>query len=126
MKQFLKSFSNAIRGFQYAFQSEKNFRIELACAIMVLCLGLVLRVDFREMIVLIFVSGWVLGAEIVNTVVERVVDMLKPRIHPYARLVKDLMASAVLVSAFVALLLGVMIFLPKLSSLLEEVLGAQS
>jgi diacylglycerol kinase len=55
---------------------------------------------------------WVLITELTNTVVERVVDILKPRIHPYARLVKDIMAAVVLISAVMAVVVGVIIFYP--------------
>jgi len=121
MNQFLKSFSHALQGFRSVFKSERNFRIELACAVFAFFLGIALHLNLWEMTAVIFVSGWVLSAEIVNTSVEYIVDMLKPRIHPYAKLVKDLMASAVLLSACVALLLGIMIFLPKLIALFTRV-----
>jgi len=55
---------------------------------------------------------WVLILELINTVVERVVDILKPRIHPYARLIKDLMAAVVLISSIVAVIVGIIIFYP--------------
>lgn len=60
---------------------------------------------------------WVLITELTNTVVERVVDILKPRIHPYARLVKDIMAAVVLISSIMAVVVGVIIFYPYFRSL---------
>jgi len=54
----------------------------------------------------------VLIMELINTVFERVVDILKPRIHPYARVIKDLMAATVLITSIVAVIVGVIIFYP--------------
>jgi len=67
-----------------------------------------------ERVILFLVIMEVLVMELLNTVVERVVDILKPRIHPYARLIKDLMASTVLLSAILAITIGWIIFLPHL------------
>ena len=67
-----------------------------------------------ERVILFLVIMEVLVMELLNTVVERVVDILKPRIHPYARLIKDLMASTVLLSAILAIIIGWIIFLPHL------------
>ena len=50
--------------------------------------------------------------ELINTVFERVVDILKPRVHPYARLIKDLMAATVLITSIVAVVVGIIIFYP--------------
>jgi diacylglycerol kinase len=60
---------------------------------------------------------WVLISEIINTAIERIVDILKPRIHPYARLIKDLMAAAVLISVTASIIVGIIIFYPYVRSL---------
>ena len=60
---------------------------------------------------------FVLIFELTNTVLERVVDILKPRIHPYARLIKDLMAAVVLISSIVSVIVGVIIFYPYIKDL---------
>jgi diacylglycerol kinase len=96
----------------YAVSHEKNFRIEIAVAIFVIFLVLVFDIKSWEIIVIILMIMWVLILELLNTVLERVVDILKPRIHPYARLIKDLMAAAVLISSVVAIVVGVIIFYP--------------
>ncbi len=64
-----------------------------------------------ERALLLLTIGGVLTLELFNTAFERVMDMLKPRIHPYVRVVKDVVAGAVLIGAIVALSIGVMIFL---------------
>ncbi|HEX8974393.1 MAG TPA: diacylglycerol kinase [Patescibacteria group bacterium] len=116
--RFKKSLSHAIDGLAYAIKQERNFRIELVIACFVFALIFIFRLKNWEAIVLILMIMWVLIAELINTVLERVVDILKPRIHPYARLIKDLMAAVVLISSIVAIFVGVIIFYPYLRSLL--------
>lgn len=118
MHRLKKSFSHAIDGLAYAVQREKNFRIELVCAFFVLVLIFVFKVKNWEAVVLILMIMWVLITELTNTVLERVVDMLKPKIHPYARLIKDIMAAVVLISSVVAVIVGVTIFYPYVRNLL--------
>jgi undecaprenol kinase len=87
--QFKKSFLHALRGLKYVISHEKNFQNELVMGIIVVAAMIFFRVTRAEMIVLFLVIAGVLVMELFNTVVERVVDILKPRIHPYARLIKD-------------------------------------
>lgn len=118
IRRFRKSLSHAVDGLSYAVTHEKNFRIELAVAVVVIGLIFLLKVKSWEMIVLIFMIMWVLILELINTVLERVVDILKPRIHPYAHLIKDLMAAVVLISAMVSIIVGFIIFYPYFKVLL--------
>lgn len=117
IKKFHRSLKHALDGLAYAVVHERNFRIELFIAVLVLVLIFLFKVKNWEAIVLILMIMWVLIAELINTVLERIVDILKPRIHPYARLIKDLMAAAVLISALVAIVVGVIIFYPYLKEL---------
>lgn len=117
-RRFKKSLAHAFDGLAYAIKMERNFRIELVFALLVLGLIFVFKVKNWEAIVLILMIMWVLITELTNTVLERVVDMLKPKIHPYARLIKDLMAAVVLISSIVAVIVGVIIFYPYVSDLL--------
>lgn len=114
--RFKKSFIHAIRGLGYVIRHEKNFQNELAVAVVVIGCMVYFRVSRAEMIILFLVIAGVLVMELFNTVVERVVDILKPRIHPYARLIKDLMAASVLVSSILAMIIGFIIFLPYILS----------
>lgn len=110
--RFKKSLQHALDGIKYAISHEKNFRIEMLIAIVVIFLIFFFKVKNWEAILLILMIMWVLVAELINTVMERIVDILKPRIHPYARLIKDLMASAVLISSLAAIIVGIIIFYP--------------
>lgn len=112
INQFVKSLTCAMRGFAYALKNEKNFQNELAIAILVIVMMWYFHVTRTEMIALVLVIASVLILELLNTIMERVVDILKPRVHPYARLIKDLMAAVVLISAIFAVIVGLIIFLP--------------
>lgn len=114
IKRFQRSLSHALDGLGYAIKHEKNFRIELSFAVVVVAMILFFKVKNWEAILLVLMIMWVLITELTNTVLERVVDILKPRIHPYARLIKDIMAAVVLISSLVAILVGIIIFYPYL------------
>jgi len=117
VKRFGRSLRHAIDGIIYAVSRERNFRIEILVAFFVIVFILFFKVKNWEAIILILMMMWVLILELINTVLERVVDILKPRIHPYARLIKDLMAAVVLISSIVAIIVGIIIFYPYLRDL---------
>jgi len=106
------SFVNAIAGLKYVIKHEKNFQNELLAALLVIIGMAYFRVTRGEAVVLFLVIAGVLVMELFNTVVERVVDILKPRVHPYARLIKDLMAAGVLLTSILAVIVGLIIFIP--------------
>jgi len=112
MTRFGKSLKNAMQGLRHVIIHEKNFQIEIGIAVVILILIFALKLKNWEAIILILMIMWVLITELINTVVERVVDILKPRIHPYARLIKDIMATVVLISSTAAVVVGLIIFLP--------------
>lgn len=117
MNKTVRSFSFAARGFRYVLRGERNFQIELFVAGVVLLGMFVFDLSVLERIALVLCIVWVLTLELVNTAVERIMDVLQPRIHPYARIIKDVMAAAVLVSAGGALLVGLVIFFPRIFDL---------
>jgi undecaprenol kinase len=112
IKSICNSFKCAFRGLRYAISYERNFQIEILAASFVIALILVFQIKSWESIILILMITLVLVMELANTVVERVIDILKPRIHPYVRLIKDMMAAAVLISSAFAVVIGIIIFYP--------------
>jgi diacylglycerol kinase len=118
IRRFKRSLGHALDGIKYAASHEKNFRIELLVGFMVLALIFIFKVKNWEAIILILMMMWVFISELTNTVLERVVDILKPRIHPYARLIKDLMAAVVLISSIVSVIVGIIIFYPYFRDLI--------
>lgn len=120
IKQFTESLRYALRGLAYAAKNEKNFQNELIAALIIVVAMVYFNVTKSEAVVLFMVIMAVLIMELLNTAMERVVDILKPKIHPYAKLVKDLMAASVLLMSLLAVILGVIIFLPYVLSELEN------
>jgi len=112
IQDFYGSLKHALRGLSYALRHEKNFQNEVIFGCIVVVAMIYYKVTESEMIVLLLVIMGVLVMELLNTVVERIADILKPRVHPYVRVIKDLMAASVLVSSLLAVLIGLIIFIP--------------
>jgi len=114
LEQFTKSLQYSMRGLGYVIRHEKNFQNELVAAILVVIAMFYFHLAKWETVLLFLVIMVTLIMELLNTVMERVVDMLKPSVHPYAKLIKDLMAAAVLVTSILAMVVGIIIFYPHL------------
>lgn len=107
-----QSFSAACRGLAYAFKVERNFRVEVYIAMIVISALMVFRATWEQSAVVMMMIFLVFMIELMNTAIERVVDILKPRKHPYAAVIKDVSAAMVLVLSIGASIVGVMIFVP--------------
>lgn len=114
MRAFLRSFGYAFAGLSYAIRTQRNLRVHLAVALLVILAGLILRVSAVEWAVLLLTIGFVISAELVNTVAELAVDLLIQEYHPMAKVAKDVGAAAVVVAALAAVGVGVAIFGPRL------------
>lgn len=110
----IKSFKYAFAGLKTLFLEEHNARIHLVLAAIATALGFVLKISSNEWISLIIVMGLVFICELINTSLEALAYFVSPEKHPQIKKVKDLAAASVLISAFVALLVGLIIFCPKL------------
>ncbi|MEK7508478.1 MAG: diacylglycerol kinase, partial [Patescibacteria group bacterium] len=93
-------------------KEEQNFRIQLMAALAIIVLMFVLPVKNWEKVALLLVTAFVLVLELINSIMERLVDMLKPRLHVYVESIKDIMAAAVLLASLTALAVGFIIFIP--------------
>ena len=109
-----KSFSYAFTGLKTALKQEPNFRIHIVIALLALILAVFLKLTPIEWVLLIFTICFVLILELLNTSIESVVDLVSPELKPEAKIAKDVSAAMVLLSAFVAILVGVFLFMPKL------------
>ncbi len=111
-KRLGKSFRYAMRGFWFVFKSEQNIRIHLIVSAVVIILMIYLQVALWQAIILFLVMSLVIILELINTVFEKLVDVLRPRIHFYVQVIKDIMAAAVLVATVGAVIIGILIFAP--------------
>src|SRR3989338_7765038 len=112
--RLLKSFGYALKGLIKTFREEQNLRLQTILSLIAIALGIYFKIRLLEWALLFLVIGLVLIAEVINSAIERVVDVLKPRINTYVKEIKDIMAAAVLLSSLVALAVGALIFLPYL------------
>lgn len=113
LKRFIKSLKHALNGLRYAMR-ESNFQIEIFFGCGAILMAFVFNISGWESAVLIMTILLVLVLEIINTIFERMIDIQNPRMHPYAKVVKDMMAGAVLLACMGSLLVGAVIFLPYL------------
>jgi len=110
----LKSFGFAFDGLKAAILRGRNFRIQLLTGLLACILGFILRLNSSEWLDLIIVITLVLILELVNTSIEALVDLVSPEIREKAKLAKDVAAATVLVASIGSVIVGALLFLPKL------------
>lgn len=111
-------FSFAWNGIVEAIKAECNFQFHLIAAVLVIAAGFVLHLSLIEWVMIVLVIGLVLTVELINSAIERIIDYVKPEIHPAAKIIKDTSAGAVLITAIIAVIIGFLIFIPKLYEIL--------
>ncbi len=109
-----KSFVYAFSGIRTALKNEPNIRIHLVLAILALILGIILKLSYLEWLLLMFTIFYVITLELLNTVLEQVVNLVSPEIQPAAKIAKDVSAAMVLVAAILSIIVGIILFLPKI------------
>ena len=114
---FLESFGHAVNGISYTANHERNFLIELVFAIMVVIAAYLFKVSIIEWAILVLTMGIVLALEIINTSIERSVDLVTKEYKELAKIAKDAAAGAVLIMSIFSVVIGIIIFLPKLIDL---------
>ena len=120
LQKLFQSFKNAFRGLKYVLKNEQNFQLEVLIAVFIIVLMFIFNIRDWQKVALFLVIFAVLVIELINTILERVVDILKPRVHPYAHLIKDIMAAAVLIASIGAIVIGIIIFYPYIKELLLQ------
>lgn len=119
LRHFIKNFSNAWRGLKIIFREEANFPILIIIAVLVLIVAIVLHVELWQFIILIFIIILTLVLELINSIFERIMDILKPRLHDYVGDIKDIMTAVVFISSLGAVIIGIFIFLPRILEIIK-------
>lgn len=114
MSRLLASFGYAIQGVAYGWRSQPNLRIHSGITAFVIVLGIWLGLSWVEWAIVTLTIALVVHAELFNTAIEAMVDKTSPEIHPLAKIAKDCAAGAVLISALLAVVVGMLVFLPKI------------
>lgn len=110
----LKSFKYAFNGIWQTLTREPNFRIHSLAAVVVVIFGFICDLNTTEWIIIVITIGAVMSAEIFNSAIENIVDLVHPERSQQAGLIKDMAAGAVLVLAIAAAIVGFIIFIPKM------------
>ena len=114
-KKQLRSFGYAWKGIRCCVGKEQNLSFHLIATVCVVIAGFALGITRTEWICIILCIGIVIAAELFNSAIERLVDLVSPQRHPLAGQIKDIAAGAVLVCALAAMVVGLVIFIPYLT-----------
>ena len=115
---FRRSFLFALQGFRTALRQERNIKVMLAGGAFAVAMGLILRIDAVSWGVVLVCCGMVIAAELLNTAIETVVDLVSPEFHPLAGQAKDIAAAASWVLSLTAAVVGVIVYANALIRLL--------
>ncbi len=114
VKRLFQSFHYAFEGILYTLFNEQNFFIHLIIGTLVIILGFLFHINTVEWLFLVVMIGLVLTAELINTSIEAIVDLISLEEHPLAKIAKDTASAAVLTFALTSVVVGFIIFLPKI------------
>lgn len=112
----VKSFNYAFEGIFYSFKKGTHFKFHTLAAIIVIVLGIKFSITVFEWLILILIISAVISSEAVNTAIEEACDVLHPEHHPGAKLAKHCAAGGVLILSIAAVIIGLIVFIPKVFS----------
>ena len=112
--KYSQKFLNAFRGIYIVWKTTRLISVHILFTLLVIIFGFYFDVSGIEWMALVFAIGFVFVSEAFNTAIEIDIDLTSPEYHPYARDTKDVAAAAVLLSVFVSIIIGLIIFLPKI------------
>ncbi|MFZ2190228.1 MAG: diacylglycerol kinase family protein [Candidatus Magasanikiibacteriota bacterium] len=121
LSRLVQSFKEAIQGVAYVFKHEQNFRLQVLISCLVLLLVWLFELSKAEMIVIFLLIILVLILELLNSAVEKLSDILKPRLSLQIGVVKDIMAGMVFLSSLGAVVIGLIIFWPHVFEFVERI-----
>lgn len=110
-------FKYALHGLIQLFSHEKSLQIHLVIAVVVILAGVLLDITRMEWMLILLCIGMVWVAEVFNSAIEKLCDLKEPHFHPQVKYIKDVSAAAVLISAIVSVIIGLIVFLPRLVDL---------
>jgi diacylglycerol kinase len=108
------AFGFAFSGLRQAFKTEKHLKIHFLCAVMVIAAGFYFSVSALEWVAVLTCIALVFAFELINSAIEKLCDLVIPHQHPGIKYIKDVSAGAVLVVCILAVLTGILIFIPYL------------
>jgi len=120
MWRFRDALHHALEGMSFAFTNERSLRIQFGIFLIVIIFGLYLQISANEFAIIIGISALVFSLELINTAIEKSMDVISNgRYDERIKIIKDVSAGAVLVAAIFAIVIGALIFIPKLMELFK-------
>ena len=113
-KKFGIGLEYALNGLKEAFMRERNFRIHLFVTVLVIAFSFYVKLSAIEWSLILIMIQTVLIAELVNSLLERIIDYIKPEYHIQAKIIKDVAAAVVLIAAIFSVIVGLIVFIPKI------------
>lgn len=122
LKRLVKSFKYAFEGVKYVLKTQPNMKIHFIVGFIAILLGIFFNISEGEWLSLVLVIGFVIILEFINTAIESLVDLYTERFNFLAKVSKDVGAATVLVMAIISVIVGLIIFLPKIILLIQSIL----
>ena len=107
---FLKSVTCSLNGIRHVLKTERNFKIQVLCGISILLLGFEAKLSKTEWCILFLTVGFVLCMELVNTCIEKTMDLIHPEYSEKVKVIKDIAAGVVTLASLVAVAVGILLF----------------
>lgn len=120
-EKFSKSVGHALDGIEYAINNERNIKIQIILGVIASVMGFLLEISVIEWVVVILLMATILALELINTAIERTVDLITKDYEELAKVSKDMAAGAVLVVSMFSVVIGILIYLPKIIDVLKGV-----
>ncbi|MGM9834880.1 MAG: diacylglycerol kinase [Bacilli bacterium] len=118
IKRFKNSFKYSMQGLEYAYKNEQSMFIHFIVTVFVIIMGLILDISGFEWLITFIVVGMVLAAELINTAIEAVVDMVTLEYNELAKIAKDCGSAATFVLSLIAAVMGLIVYIPHIIDLL--------
>lgn len=114
IERYKKSFFHALDGIIYALKYEHNMIIILLATLVVISLGFMLKINEIEWLICILIISMITATELINTAIEAAIDLETLKTHPLAKIAKDCASSATLILVIASIIIGLVIFVPKI------------
>ena len=120
-RTFLDSVKNCLEGIVYTFNHENNFKREIIIGIIVIIFSFILKINFIEWCIVLLLINFVLVCELINTALEKTVDLYTKEYNEIGKVIKDAAGGAVWTMCIFSSTIGIIIFLPKVINLIKEI-----
>ena len=118
-KNLLHSFKYAFTGIYSSVKKERNLKIHISIMLLVIIMGVLLKINYHEWLTCLVLFALVLSSELINTAIEITLNLITTEINPQVKLAKDISAGAVLINAIFSAIIGLIIFIPKIITLIS-------